>query len=387
MNEVPLYLVHDPKCGRSLVSSDPFVADRGAAAWGLEALTAHGSARESAAARRHRHAVHRDGRTPFPSVTQLPPGVRLSLPRAASAGAPAPRAHPGDLDDPLADTDPQITDPIEAGALLLAALERSVESGLRRHQAVGEPVGALLSAGVDSASVVTTAVRVGMEVIAYSAGTPWGNEHSGAAQLCRHLGIRHTAVELGRDDLIAAVPYTIRWLGRANPEKVDIALIATTLLRMGFPAERTILTGYGSDLINLGLPGPDAQRHPRGELPRMLDGVQDARHSGELSPLHYAGEGRALLHPFWGSEVVRIALATDPAAKLHRGREKGHLRAAMERHVPPEIAWRAKVAVHHGSGLQAGLDEHFGGRDPKAVHYADVFGDLVGGPVMRENPA
>ncbi|WP_420871024.1 hypothetical protein [Micromonospora endophytica] len=40
---------------------------------------------------------------------------------------------------------------------------------------------------------------------------------------------------------------------------------------------------------------------------------------------------------------------------MHAGREKHHLRLAVSDHLPHRIAWRRKVAVHHGGGLQAGV--------------------------------
>lgn len=269
---------------------------------------------------------------------------------------------------------PHLTDPRTAGETLLALLDTSIRTAVPDP---AQPVAVLLSAGIDSSSVATLAAHAGRRVTCYSAGTPWGNEHEGAAELCRHLGVPHVTVELSLDDLLETAPVAIRWLGHATPEKVDIALIGTALLACGHLPEATVLTGYGSDLVNLGLPGSGAADDPHGELPGLVAGLQDARYSGELSAQFHRAASKTLVHPFWAPDVLRHCLSITPAAKLHRGREKGHLRAAIEHLVPPSVAWRKKVAIHHGGGLQAGLDQHFGGRQAKARYYQEKLAALV----------
>lgn len=57
---------------------------------------------------------------------------------------------------------------------------------------------------------------------AYSAGSPWGNEHAEAQELADYLGIPLVRLELSAKDLLDAVPETMRALGTAERERVDI---------------------------------------------------------------------------------------------------------------------------------------------------------------------
>jgi asparagine synthetase B (glutamine-hydrolysing) len=94
-------------------------------------------------------------------------------------------------------------------------------------------IATLLSGGIDSGAVTTFAVLVGPDVTAYSAGSPWGNEHEQAAELAGFLGIRHVQIDFSVEELLAAAPASMRALGTAEQERVDIALTITALLRSG----------------------------------------------------------------------------------------------------------------------------------------------------------
>lgn len=345
MNQIPWWVLIDPAAQRWLVSTSRITALRAAKEWGASAS----------------------------SLSQVPPGSIFLV--DATQG---PRIEQATSWDParIATAEP-VTDPEVAGPLVIDSLRRAIAAATIEERRRAEPVAVLLSAGIDSGTTLTMANELGLNVRAYSVGTPWGDEHAGAGELCAHLGVPHERVDLSLDEILAAIPEVVFWLGHAEAEKVDIALIASALLRAGVLRETVVLTGYGSDLINLGLPGPS----PWTDLDRLqaetFAGVEDARSSGELSGLHYLGRGIRLVHPYWHPEVVATCLAVAPAAKLFRGREKGHLRAAMEGKVPDSVAWREKVAVHHGGGLQEGINAHFGGEDSKRAHYERVLADLI----------
>lgn len=268
---------------------------------------------------------------------------------------------------------PVLDDPELAGTQLLEMLAGAINDAIPPG---AREVAVLLSGGIDSGSVATVATHHGLGVVCYSAGTPWGDEHDDAAELCRHLGVEHRRIDLSLKQILNAIPLAIRWLGHAEPDKVDIAVIGTAMAASDCLDHAIVLTGYGSDLINLGLPGPHALEDPESELPGLRQGLEDARRSGELSGQFYRASGRLLVHPYWHPRVIEHCLSVTPRVKLWRGREKGHLRQAMSRIVPDAVAWRAKVAVHHGGGLQAGLGEYFGGREAKARAYEAILRDL-----------
>ena len=353
MSELPLYRVQGPRPDAHLVSSSIFLAAATAREW-------HGTCQPGDAA-----VISRGAATPFPGVYRFLPGTITVLGLRADGGLAA----RGEEPDPLLQAgSPTVTDPTAAARMLLEALT----SALEEATAPGTPIAVLLSGGIDSGTVTTLAHRLGRNLHAFTAGSPWGSESAEAAELATFLGIPHTSVDLSAEELIRAVPQTISILGTAAPEKVDIALTVVALLRTGLVGPRLVLTGYGSDLINLGLPGPPGQDRTA-LLAGLIDGVDETRYSGELTPLLGLTFGKVLVHPFWHPQVLRAAFATDPMCKVSGGREKGHLRAAMARLVPPAVAWREKKAMHHGGGLQGGLDRLFGGPGRKSAAYQACF--------------
>ncbi|MFB8027803.1 MULTISPECIES: asparagine synthase-related protein [unclassified Streptomyces] len=290
------------------------------------------------------------------------------------------RTETGDLHDPLRDfREPHRTDPHAAGEAQLDALTAEIER-IDRSTPAGTGYATLLSGGIDSGTVTYLAATSGLSVTPYSVGTPWGDELADAAELCAELGIGLEAVHLTEDDIIASIPEAVRWLGVTEPEVVEVALTATSVQRLGaVPAGRPLLTGYGSDLINAGLYRPFAHHHEL--VDQVLSAVDRTRRTNELSgrmPLAY---GTGVHHPFWSWPVMRVALETAPECKVREGREKYHLRTAMGRRVSEPVAWRKKIAVHHGGGLQDGvtrrLEKETGSTDREPVYRA-CFAELLG---------
>lgn len=274
------------------------------------------------------------------------------------------------------------TDPLAAGEAQLEALAARIariHAADARTTATRPGFATLLSGGIDSGTVTWLAATSGVPVTPYSIGTPWGDEFEAAAELCAHLGIELRPVQLAEDDIIASIPEAVRWLAAADAENVEVALTATSAQRLGVvPPGSHVLTGYGSDLINAGLYQPFAD--PAELTAQVLAAVDRTRFSNELSNRMALAYGTAMDHPFWSWPVMRVALETAPQCKVREGREKFHLRTAMQSRVPSGVAWRRKVAVHHGGGLQQGvarrLESETGVTD-RAALYRACFAELV----------
>jgi hypothetical protein len=285
---------------------------------------------------------------------------------------------PGVYSEPLANDpiarvwgDPTLRDGRAAGERLLDALATSVAACASADQT---PPAVLLSGGVDSAALAWTAHQLGIAPIAYSIGTSWGNEHDEASELASHCGITHRRIELTVDDLEDAIAPSILQLGHAEPEAVDSVLNVVAALRSGAIAERTVLSGWGSDLLNAGLfTGPCS---PVAMSQALLAGLRRTQHSSEFSSFAGGICGHRLCHPYWHRAVVETSLSIDPRCK-YGPREKQHLREAMASRVPASVAWRRKLALHHGTGVEDGLSRHFGGAREKAATYREIFQSLV----------
>ncbi|MGP3969797.1 asparagine synthase-related protein [Streptomyces sp. 6N223] len=265
--------------------------------------------------------------------------------------------------------------PLKAGRRQLEALGAVIGSSL------GESANCatLLSGGIDSGTVTTLTARQGRTVTAYSVGTPWGDEFAEAAQLCRHLGVELRPLRFDADDFVLSLPDTVRWLGVVGAETVEVALTMATVQRLrAIPENLPLLTGYGSDLVNAGVHGVDATHAQVTE--GVLRSVHETRFSNELNGRAELAYGRQIHHPFWQWPVMKVALETAASCKVREGREKYHLRTAMQEYVPHEVAWRRKIAVHHGGGLQAGLGRRLArdvGEQPREALYYACFRALM----------
>jgi hypothetical protein len=290
---------------------------------------------------------------------------------------------PGEYTDPIANDPieqackPTVRDSHLAGTRLLDALRTSVVAIASADDA---PPAVLLSGGVDSAALAWTANDLGLSPSAYSIGTAWGNEHEDAAELASYCGISHRRIDLSTDDLLDAIRPSILQLGHSAPEAVDSVLSMVAALRTGQIEERTVLTGWGSDLLNAGL-----LEHPSSpeEITRsLLTGMRRTQLSSEFSGLAAGSCGYRLCHPYWHKAVVEASLAVDPSCK-YGPREKQHLRTAMAHKVPASVAWRKKLALHHGTGLEHGLSYHFGSARKKQIAYAEIFEDLASSSIPQ----
>lgn len=308
-------------------------------------------------------------------VDRLRHGSHVSTRRAGGAWLTRTRDEP----DPLAAfRAPRRADPLAAGEAQIEALTEEIRRiGAAHRDDTGYAT--LLSGGIDSGTVTYLAATSGLSVTPYSVATPWGDELADAAELCAELGIALRPVHLTEDQIIASVPEAVRWLGATDPEVVEIALTATSVQRLGTIAPgKVLLTGYGSDLVNAGIYRPFTHRDDL--IDQGLTAVDRTRRSNELSnrmPLAY---GTTTHHPFWTWEVMSTALDTAPECKVREGREKYHLRTAMGTRLPEPIAWRKKIAVHHGGGLQQGvirrLEKETGTTDRERLYRA-CFAELL----------
>ncbi|MEU7582060.1 asparagine synthase C-terminal domain-containing protein [Streptomyces sp. NPDC041068] len=242
------------------------------------------------------------------------------------------------------------------GETAMEAGDRQIEILCQEIVTAGEPgpVTAVVSGGVDSGLVAALAKEAGILDHLATLGTPWGNEYAAADELGAHLGMPVQHLDLSEEDILRAIPETVRMLGRPSREAVAGGVNLVAVYQQGRIPRGTVLTGVGADFINSGLrveagPVPDLRKAVR----ECLEGAALA---GELSGISAAAHGYVLRHMYWNTPVIQAALDTVPGVMRHRDREKGHMRLAATRILPDAIAWRPKQALHHGSGVEANLD-------------------------------
>ncbi|KPM44135.1 hypothetical protein AK830_g2478 [Neonectria ditissima] len=357
MNSPLLFVTRNTTTRAWAIGTDAFLLNVARSQWGLP--TDFANPRE----------IRRDGTTSFVGVSQLPAHSSVVLKKKDSNWLFTIE----ELEDPVfAALNPKIDDYDQAGSQFVSSLQETISELTKGETSIAT----LLSGGIDSGAITTFAVRAGLNVTAYSVGSTWGNEHEEAQELADFLGIPLKRIDLSQDDYLAAIPESMRALATGERERVDIALTITAVLRSEAIKEEHILTGYGNDLMLLGLP-PDTTK-PEALIQDIITEVDLARHSGEFNDYVARTWGKRISHPYWHQKVVQTALDIHPACKVYGGREKAFFRAAMEKYIPKSAAWRKKIGIHVGGGLQGGLDALFGGLDQKVEVYNGVFSAITG---------
>ncbi|MBQ1099039.1 hypothetical protein KBY55_24035 [Streptomyces sp. b94] len=333
-NTTPVYFAEDAATGRFIVGTDlPTTA------------AAYASLTGTPAALRDEIGVQEGPLSAVVGVERLEHLVELELRRESGAWQ-CTRTRQAELPE----TPVKFREALLAGQAQVQALRDAIAEAL----STAPDVGVLVSGGVDSGLVAALVAETGAPATAYTIGTEWGDEFDHAAEAAQAVGLDLRATTLGADDVVEALPATVRAFGHGEPQTIAIGVALAAFCRGGYAVERLLLTGYGSDLLNSGMATTDEIGGDIGA--KVREAVHRTRYSSEFTAALGDQGGHRLTHPYWHAGVLETALATDPAVKTYRGREKGHLRAAARELLPEDVAWRPKTAIHHGNGLGANLD-------------------------------
>lgn len=256
-------------------------------------------------------------RSIFRRAFKLPPGHLLTL---RDANGPLPQAEPfwsvegamrRGLADPFTGSDDEA----------IAEAERLIGDAARLRMIADVPLGAFLSGGIDSSTVVAMMQeRSDRPVRTFSVGFDEADYDEGAhaAAVAAHLGTSHTGVRLTAEDALRLVPQLPDWFDEplADPSQLPTFLICREARR-----EVTVaVTGDGGDEVFAGY-----NRYRLGE--RLI--TASAR-LGRVGRAVAAG-GIGLLDPGGWDRVMRVAAPVLRRAGAPRGTgERMHkLRVAL----------------------------------------------------------
>ena len=288
----------------------------------------------------------------------------------APTGAPTGRIEPADAEGVLTvGDDPEWDEGMDAASDRLArGLVAAVHHVATHHRCTRErPLGVLFSGGVDSTALLAVAVRIGIPVVAATAG--WTGEGtkepldiSPARAAAAMLGARF---ELEDVSDIREVIDALRALHRAvhgmDVVKAGVALpvyfAARALARTRCAAA---LAGGGSEEVMCGYARHSAR--PRDAQNLGLSGLRSLHHrdlqrDSATTTMH----GLPTYQPFLSGLVVEFAQNLPTRLKLKPGDvEKRVLRVALEGpllRVPRSLTRRPKLAAQYGSRFNVALQK------------------------------
>lgn len=195
-------------------------------------------------------------RTPFGSVSKVPPGHLIRIPhRALRTDEDAFPAIPywslGDAR--VAGSTAPLSDRSSSDASLTEALDALLNDAVRLRMVADVPLGALLSAGIDSTLVVALMqVHSSQPVRTYTIGFDQRehDESERARRIARHIGTDHTELRLGGKDALDVVPMLAEIFDEplADPSQIPTYLVS----RLARQNVTVALSGDGGDELFAG---------------------------------------------------------------------------------------------------------------------------------------
>ena len=248
-----------------------------------------------------------------------------------------------------------LSDPFTGSdAEAIAEAERLIGDAVALRMVADVPLGAFLSGGIDSSTVVALMQeRSARPVRTFSVGFDEAayDESAHAAAVAAHLGTEHTRIHLTGDDALRLVPGLPDWF---DEPLADPSQLPTFLLCRESRRDVTVaISGDGGDEIFGGY-----NRYVQGE--RFLD---RAERLGPVGRGAVAG-GMGLLSPRSWDRIARALSTVLPGAVRHRGPgEKIHKIRALLLAGTPALRYRSllSAAFQDPTALVRGGSDRDGG--------------------------
>jgi asparagine synthase (glutamine-hydrolysing) len=277
------------------------------------------------------------------AVTEVPPGQH---------GWAEPDAGPDLV--PFADlaslgaAGPPLGDPAEAGQLIRAALWDAITA----RAGTGQPVGVVVTGGVDDAAVLLGARERHPGCVALSVSAPGRGDLSAARRLAADLGVRHEVVELRPADLRpAGIREAIRVSELTEYGDIINAVISVPVFRRAAELGLgMVLTGDGCAELFGGYPMYGRAGQAAGRL--LLHRIGNLRRT-ELQRLDRiaAQFGLGSGAPFLDLALVGLSMRIPLELKLSGGTGQLIVRQAFAGLLPGYILQRRLTVLSHSSGL------------------------------------
>lgn len=251
----------------------------------------------------------------------------------------------------------------------LMGIRSALLLAVRRRLMADVPVGVFLSGGLDSSLIGAIAARQAAAedrpLHSFAIGLEGSADLTAAREVADSLGTVHHERVVDEDDLIAALPRTVRSIESFDPMLVHSAVMNELLAEFTARHVKVVLTGEGADELFAGYDHFKAIDDPVALQQALLDSVAGLHNLNlqrcDRVTMAHGLEARV---PFLDLQVVRSALTLPAAWKVVRPdrSEKWLLRTAFRDWLPPELLWRDKEQFGDGTGSSEVLTAHVASR-------------------------
>ncbi len=244
-----------------------------------------------------------------------------------------------------------------------------IGSAVRKRMRNLKKVGVLISGGVDSSLLAKLVTKVaaegGSQVMAYTAGLNGTDDIEYAEHFAREVSLSHKVRRISPDEIESYIPKVAQAVEERDMVQIEAGIgIYAALEVASQDGIHTVFSGQGPDELWGGYswyPNVIAAEGYEGLQRRMWDDLQ----RGDIETFDRENKialahGSEQLFPYCDTEVVRLAMSVSPRLKVKSAEDSmgkhPHRKAAVRFGVPEELAYRAKNAAQHGTGVHATLD-------------------------------
>jgi asparagine synthase (glutamine-hydrolysing) len=245
-------------------------------------------------------------------------------------------------------------------------IHESVVKRLRYYRKVG----VLLSGGVDSTLlaklVMDFSKRLGIEMIAYTAGTKDSVDVEYAKRFAKAMGFNHKIRMLDLKEIEKVLPRVIRAIEERDFVQIEAGI--------GVFSAEEIAAQDGVEVIFSGQ-GPDEMWGGYSWYPKVIqkEGYEEFFNKSwtdlqrvDIETLDRENKiakflGLDIVFPYIDTELVKLAISVAPELKIISSDDelgkRPHRAVAKQAGVPPAYADRGKDAAQHGTGIHDLLDK------------------------------
>ena len=238
--------------------------------------------------------------------------------------------------------------------MIINTIREKLLNSVKKRLLSDREIGCLLSGGIDS-SIITliTSQIIGPDKLrTFSIGLEGSPDLIAAKKVAKHLGTIHTEVVVTEQELLDAIPDTIKQI-----ETYDITTVRAStpmFLLSKYIKENTditvILSGEGADEASGSYLYFHKAPSPLAFQEECLRLIKDVQHFDVLrGDKTTAGASLEIRVPFFDKEFINFYMSINPNKKIPRdGYEKYLLRKSYEDELPHEIIWRRKEGFSDG---------------------------------------
>ncbi|ADU71474.1 Domain of unknown function DUF1933 (plasmid) [Pantoea sp. At-9b] len=209
----------------------------------------------------------------------------------------------------------------------------------QKYSSIGIP----LSGGLDSSLITALASRYFDQIFTYSIGTEFSNEFEFSKIVSDSLNTNHHVHILSDSEVVEGIVNAIFHNEIFDGLSAEIQSGLFNIYKLSSGKVKSMITGYGSDLLFGGILNPDEKYNNPNSL---LDSqIYRTRWTGEFSTNGAKHFGIEVRHPFWNQKLITLCKSLAPEFKIKNNEVKNILREYTDSLalLPPEIIWRKKL--------------------------------------------